>query len=455
MKALLRLICASLLLCTAGAAAEPVRPPADHVVLVSIDGLRPEFYRDPAWPAPTLKWMRSGGVAAVRVRGIFPSTTYPSHTTIITGALPVHHRIDYNRPFEPEGPAGRWNWEASLIRVPTLWDAVRAAGGTTVSIGWPVSVGAPVDHLLPELWSLTGESAEEVLRRSDRPDGLVEELEREVLGHIETGDLDWNYVSRDDRMSDAAAYLLATYRPTLMTLHLIEVDHFEHDEGRDGPTVAMALAAADRGVGKLVEAARRAGILERTAFVVTGDHGMVDIHAKLAPNVWLSDAGLVERRPDAPGGRGDWRAVFHTDSASAFLHLRDPADRAAAAAARAAVESQPPEVRALFRIVERDELDRLGAAPDAVFALDPRPGIDIAETADPAAVGETQAGDHGYVMDFPEIYTGLVAWGAGVRAGAEVPEVGLEQIAPLVAHLLGLDFRAPDGTLPDGLLSSP
>ena len=30
------------------------RPRAEHVVMVSIDALRPEFYFDESWPAPTL-----------------------------------------------------------------------------------------------------------------------------------------------------------------------------------------------------------------------------------------------------------------------------------------------------------------------------------------------------------------------------------------------------------------
>ena len=88
----------------------------DHVVLVSIDGLRPEFYRDPRWPAPTLQWMAREGAQAEGVRGVFPSVTYPSHTTLVTGALPARHGVLYNTPFEPAGQTGAWYWEASAIR---------------------------------------------------------------------------------------------------------------------------------------------------------------------------------------------------------------------------------------------------------------------------------------------------------------------------------------------------
>ena len=41
--------------------------------------------------------------------------------------------------------------DAKLIRVPALWDAVRARGGTTGAILWPVTAGADIDWNLPDI----------------------------------------------------------------------------------------------------------------------------------------------------------------------------------------------------------------------------------------------------------------------------------------------------------------
>ena len=122
---------------------------SEHVVLISIDGLRPEFYLDRSWPAPMIQQMRREGTHARGARGIYPSVTSPTHTKNVTGALPAEHGIHYNSPFEPGGQTGRWYWDAQAIRVPTLWDAVRAANFTSASLSCPVSVGAPVDWNLP------------------------------------------------------------------------------------------------------------------------------------------------------------------------------------------------------------------------------------------------------------------------------------------------------------------
>ena len=83
----------------------------DHVVLISVDGLRPEFYLEERWPAPMLQQMRREGAHARAVKSVFPSVTYPAHTTIITGRMPIDHGISYNSPFEPQGQTGRWYWE--------------------------------------------------------------------------------------------------------------------------------------------------------------------------------------------------------------------------------------------------------------------------------------------------------------------------------------------------------
>ena len=441
------------------AAAAQTRPDAlaaarpAHVVLVSIDGLRPEFYLDPRWPAPVLQQLAASGAIVRAVRPAFPSVTYPNHTTLVTGALPSRHGIPYNTPFEPSGQTGRWYWHADSIRVPTLWDAVRASGGTSASVSWPVSVGAPIDFNVPEVWSLDeGLGPLEPMRDASTPLGLLDDVERAVGALSAEGTFSSDYPGRDDVVGAISAYLLETYRPTLTAVHLGAVDHFAHDEGRDGPTVRRAVAAADRALGRLLEAADRAGIAPLTTFIVTGDHGFSDIHTALAPNVWLAEAGLVGTDRD----RGaDWRAAFHVTGASAFLHLRDPSDAAAVTEVRRVLDALPRGVRDLFSVLDRGDLDRMGAAPEASLALTPVQGISFSGSARGEGVRSASGGTHGYAPTFDDIYTGLVAFGPGVRSGVVIPVSRQEDTAAIVAALLNLNFSPPDGVLYPGLLSIP
>ena len=119
-----------------------------------------------------------------------------------------------------------------------------------------------------------------------------------------------------------ASYLIETYKPQFTTVHLVCVDHFAHADGRDSEHVRKAVAGVDNAIGKIIESVERAGIKDSTSFLIVGDHGFVDIHTTLAPNVWLEKAGLIEKAEN----RGKWKAAFHSSGGSAFLHLKTKGD---------------------------------------------------------------------------------------------------------------------------------
>ncbi len=429
--------------------AKPLRPRADHVILVSIDALRPAFYEDDTWPAPTLQQLAGEGAVARSVRSVFPALTYPAHTTLVTGALPARHGVTHNRPFEPGGASGRWHWCADAIDAPTLWEAVAAAGGTCAAVGWPTTVGAALDWNVPDVWSpdRKDESVPEI-RAHTTPPGLFEELEREATGALRPDNFALGTLARDDRIGDMAAYLFERHRPTLLLVHLVGTDHLQHENGGTNPKIRRAVAVADRAVGKLLEVAERVGARGRTAVVVTGDHGTTDVHTRLEPNVWLAGAGLLEED-------GEWRALFQASGGSAFLRVRDPGDDGAASGVRETIGRIGAGPRGLFRVVEREELDALGADPAAAFALAGEPGVVFGEDRSGPPLRAAAGAGHGHHPDLEVMRTGLVAAGAGVRRRGTVPLLRLTDVAPLVAALLGVDFDAPDGVLLPGLLEGP
>jgi predicted AlkP superfamily pyrophosphatase or phosphodiesterase len=444
MKNLILIIC--IIVSFSSAATAQVKSLSKHVVLISIDGLRPNFYLEEKWPTPNLKSMAKAGVYALGVRSVFPSVTYPSHTTIITGAYPATHGIYYNSPFEPEGQTGRWYWESNLIKTETLWDAVRKSGKKSASLLWPVSVDAPIDYNIPEVWTLDQSYGKiQPMKDHEIPKGLLKEMELAVLGKMDTITFNGNYLNREDRTGEMGAYLLEKYKPNFMTIHFIATDHFQHEQGRDGKKVYTAIAAIDRAIGKIMEAADRANISDETTFIITGDHGFVDVHSALSPNVWLKEEDLLEDNLT-------WKAKFHTSGASAFLMLNDKTDIVTIEKVRNKLNSLPASYKKLFRIVERPELDAVGADPNAILALAPIAGVTMSSLIKGKILNPRSGGTHGYFPDFKQIETGFIAWGAGIVCGKEVPKMGLEDIAPLVSELLDLNFEAKNGVLFPGLL---
>jgi len=418
-----------------------------HVVVISVDGFRPEFYKDPSWGMVHLRQAMAGGAYSDGVRGVFPSVTYPSHTTILTGVKPLKHGIYYNTPVEPMGASGRWYWEYDSLKVPTIWSAAKQAGLTTACVMWPVTVHAPITYRIPEYWFLPREKGgrnDNVggMSKEANPPGLFEEVRDNVGGRMAA-----EYFPADANNARMTAYLIRKYKPAFTAVHIADVDHFEHEQGRDGDKVRSAVASADQAIKTILDAIEQAGIREQTTVIVTGDHGFVDIHSQLAPNVLLSRAGLI------PADKSGWKAFFHSSGGSSFLHLKDRNDRQTLARVRALLESMPAGQRKLFRIVERAELDAIGADPNAAFALAPVQGIAFSSASDGDLVRPAKGGTHGYFPDFKEIQTGFVAFGKGIRKGAVIPEMGLEDIAPLIAKLLHFDFPSADGVLYPGMLT--
>src|SRR2546427_4104140 len=127
-----------------------------HVIMISIDGLVPDYYLEPArlgLRVPNLVKMKLGGAYAEGVEGIFPTVTYPAHTTMITGVRPAVHGIVQNRIFEaPTEPQTReWYWFSEALKTETLWSMAKKSGLVTANVGWPVTVGADIDYNVPEI----------------------------------------------------------------------------------------------------------------------------------------------------------------------------------------------------------------------------------------------------------------------------------------------------------------
>ncbi len=430
-----------------GSAAQPAR----HVVLITIDGFRPDFYMDASWGAVNLRQIMERGTCAKGVRGIFPTVTFPSHTTLVTGVRPEEHGIYYNAPFQPDGPSEDWYWYFKSIRSPTLWEAVHRAGMTTGSVLWPVTAGAPIDYNIPDIWSAGNPDRREVIQRYAHPQGFWQEVQQRATGHLEANDfnLDKDYLSMDENVARMAAYIIRKYTPALVTVHLPAVDHAEHADGRDGQQVRRAVSGADRSVRTIFEAIDKAGIRDNTTVIITGDHGFGDRHAMFSPNVLLADAGLI-----TDVITGNWKARFHSAGGSAFLYLKDKGDTKSLAQVKKILTALPDSQKKLFSIVEGDKLKESGADPAVSLALAGEQGTAFGNALKGEVVKDTQGGTHGYLPDFPGIQTGFIVTGPGVRKGAVLPVIDMVDIAPFVARLLGVEFQPAESTLYGKIMSN-
>jgi predicted AlkP superfamily pyrophosphatase or phosphodiesterase len=414
-----------------------------RVVMVSVDGLMPDYYRradELGLKVPTLRRLMSDGAWASGVEGVLPSVTYPSHTTLITGVLPRVHGIPGNRIFDPlDRSNGAWHWFASDVRVPTLVSAARARWLTTASVSWPVSVGIGTDWNLPEFWRPNSRHEFDVkLYKAVSTPGLVDDVE------ISRGRaVSWPLVEAD--RVDAALFILSVHRPHLMLLHITDTDAAQHDHGPMSREALAAVEAADANLGRLLAAAEKTG--GDTLFAVVSDHGFLPVTRTLRPNVLLREAGLIT--VDARGKPTDWRASFDANGGSAALRLKDPGDNDALARARALFEPRLAEAASgIQRILGPAEIAAAGGDPTGEFVLDAREGFYFTGALDGEwSSASTSRGYHGYAPDRKEMNASFLVTGPGLSKEGDLGVIRMTAIAPTLARYLGISL-GPEADTP-------
>jgi predicted AlkP superfamily pyrophosphatase or phosphodiesterase len=435
------------------AAAQASSRPADHVVLISIDGFRPAVYLDPEREGvrlPNLQALRQTGSFADGVVVCYPSMTYPSHTSIVTGVMPDRHGVVTNTILDPENGSRLWFYDNSFMKAPALWDVAKRHGLKTAGVSWPVSVGAKMDVIYPESNQAPSDSTWLVRARKDSTPGLVDAVVNDLGGFGERDNL--NATKRDQFAAAVAARVIRNDRPNFIAIHLMETDSAQHATGPGSADARAAYERVDAHIGAIVKATEDAGIRARTAFVITGDHGFSRVHALFQPNVILRDAGLLETNDK--GAIVKWQAVLH----GMAIRLKNPADKALAAKVTSLFEDLARnKYRGLFRVVGRKELDERRAFPAALLMFEPAEGYYVGDGVEQNSfvVGTTRRGAHGFLPTEPRMFTGLIVSGAGVRPAVPLPSVRQIDIAPTIARLLGFDFAEAEGVPLFGLIDSP
>lgn len=197
-------------------------PAIEHVLLISVDGLRPDLiFRA---NAVHMIGLMNAGTFSLWGHTVDPPLTLPSHASMITGVKPERHGVTYNA-YEPDQFPLR----------PTLFEEAKARGMTTALA-----------------------SGKQKLRVLTRP-----------------GSVDWLFAEDADAgpVSAEAARVLREHKPTFLMVHFSEVDRAGHGQGWGSPRQLIDVRAADDGVGRVVAAVDAAGLGGSTLVIVTADHG--------------------------------------------------------------------------------------------------------------------------------------------------------------------------------------
>jgi predicted AlkP superfamily pyrophosphatase or phosphodiesterase len=427
---------ACLLLLGVGTAQERGAP----VVLISIDGLKPDYILEAdkhQLKIPNFRRMLAEGAYAGAVTGVLPTNTYPSHTTMVTGVSPSRHGILNNSPFDPFGTnQGGWMWYAEDIKSLTLWEAVGRAGGVTSSVDWPVTVGAPIAQNIVQIWRATTEDDRKLLRALST-EGLLTDAER-TLGSYPAGYI--YTVEADTKRAAFNAWMIEHKKPRFHTGYFSVLDEVEHDHGPHTREAFETIEAIDGMVGTVWQAATRAD--PRSVLCVVSDHGFARYDKAVHINSALHDAGLLEL--DAQGKLKSWRAIGWGSGAVMLNKSGDAEARTAASAALRKLAADP--ANGIARIIDGAEAKRMGGFPDAAFVVFVKPGWTIGGAFEGAVLRPTRAGGtHGLWRDFADMDASFFIAGTGIPHGKIADRIDMRDIAPTLAHLLGVALPDAEG----------
>lgn len=416
----------------------------EHVIIVSVDGLMPESYTkadEHGLKIPLMRQIMAEGAYSEGVESVFPTLTYPAHTTMATGTNPGTHGIVLNPAWDPmEKNKAGWRWYTEDIRVPTLWDVARARGLKTALVWWPVTVGAQANALVPEYW------------RASTPDDL--KLWRALSTRSVFEELNKRYPNfcgdcvlpnpPDARIADIATTIIETERPNLLMIHMPELDHVEHDYGPFSPAALGAIENADVQIARLVASAKKAGIWEHTALVILSDHGFAPVSHDVRPGVLMSSKGLITL--DKKNHIEDWKAVVLTSGASAYVYVKDPDDEATRKALLDIFEPLAgTEGSGIGRVLNHEQITAMGGDPEAFLALEAAKdfGMTYGYTGDYIEPSKV-VGTHGYFPDQPAMRASLLVFGPSIGS-VKIADARLLDVAPTVARWLGLELEKAEG----------
>lgn len=244
----------------------------------------------------------------------FPSITWPSHSTILTGAWCGHHDIinpayylrSEKRSVAPQAE-GMLTERFLGSAVETLYEVFgRVSRGSAVTAAIHEPQGRGAGHAPLE---------QRLLTPKDRLKALTPELVAEIdPQHADAGK---DNVSREAHLdARGVAQVMTLFDvaedaiPSFVAHEFAMTDGAGHDYGPHSEGLRAAIAETDRRLGRVLRMLDARGLFESTVFIFTSDHGMAAQNVSLAANparhlerrgmrvithepmIWLQDLGV-------------------------------------------------------------------------------------------------------------------------------------------------------------------
>lgn len=401
---------------------------------------------------PGFRRLMDKGAYVPAMRGVYPTLTYPSHATIITGRPPRSHRIVNNRRLEPHRQKHSWFWYEADIVGDSLIRAGLRKGRKIGAFLWPVNAGAGIDANFAEIFPTQPKEKQSLLS-----------LKNSRLSTILP--IEWRYGKErqgarqpqlDNYVEKGCKYIIDKRDPDLLFVHFLDVDSHKHLFGADSPEVKEAIRRIDGRIQSVLSWRDSRPDRDRIDLVFLSDHSQINTPNYLYPLTDFAQAGWLVEEDQAVCS---YDMVPHSAGGACYVYLQDCVlhnpDRVAEA--KNFLRDYLGNKEGLEALYFQEDLEHFGADSQAFAMIEAKAGYAFSEyfagTDRAHFEKKTHSANHGYHPDkelYDAIFFGL---GPSFKEGYRKDQRGsLLDIAPTLARVQNLDLRDAQGRVMEELL---
>jgi predicted AlkP superfamily pyrophosphatase or phosphodiesterase len=277
-----------------------------------LDGTRPDALREAN--APVIHRLADEGVRYLQATTIYPSQTRVAFVSLSTGAYPEKHGIVGGDEIKDalwrtismgnDDPVAA----QALVTCSTFFEEATAAGLTSL---YAAMKGYELVGARGATWTIDGKRT---LSRVAYPTRYLSD----VFGSSELAAGYKDLLSRE--LLDQALEIVRSRRPNLVVINLGSADYAAHSFGPSSPRYRSAIEYVDSLVGDLLRALDSLGIRDRSAMILSADHGFSEVDASRLVAPVSADGGHTL---PALANAGIEHFVVNTGGASMGIYVRD------------------------------------------------------------------------------------------------------------------------------------
>ncbi|MDO5100641.1 MAG: ectonucleotide pyrophosphatase/phosphodiesterase [Eubacteriales bacterium] len=368
------------------------------------------------------------------VESIYPSITYPAHTTIVTGRFPSKHGVVDNTLWQPERfHSPDWYWYRKYIKGTTLYDEVLRDGRTVAAIMWPVTASSKITYNFPEIFA--NRKWKSQLAVSLRHGSALYELKmflryKDIVKGSSQPEL-------DEFSTRVALDTVREYQPDLLLLHYTDVDTMKHDYGNQSEQRTEALRRMDVHVGQMYECLRETYGEDGFDLVLLGDHSQKDVSERIDVNRFLLKQGWLTANGDRIV---DWKAYGKGCDGSCYIYIKK-LDKIAQERLFADLTRWAKENEGIRAVLGPKGIEARGGDPQAFAMLEAHVGYWFSDWLidNPGHVA-----CHGFMPDIEDYHTFFCYHRVGLEE-KETDSMRLVDVGATLAMLAGVDLGETDG----------